>query len=75
MDAPECEAWADHQTQHIWRDMRTDSGKPLTAEEVACAMRAAYAQGYMDALSEAEPVTIREAMSRSAILDTLVPVV
>ena len=75
MDAPSVEAWADHATQTIWRELRTDVPQPMTQAEVASAIRAAYARGYCDALSEPDPLTIREAMERDLILSTLLPVV
>jgi hypothetical protein len=75
VDALSVEAWADHATQSIWRELRTDVPQPMTQAEVASAIRAAYARGYCDALADEEPLTIREAMERELILSTLLPVV
>lgn len=74
LDAHTVEAWADFATQAIWRELRTDVPQPLTEAEVASAIRAAYSRGYVDALSDDPPLTIREAMERDLILSTLLPV-
>lgn len=75
LDAQTAEAWADFATQTIWRELRTDEPPPPDLSEIASAIRAAYARGYVDALADAEPLTIREAMERDLILSTLLPVV
>lgn len=73
MDAREVETWADRGTERVWRDLHPYEQPPLSERAIWSALRAAYAQGYQDALTEPSP-TIRVAMERAAILDVLLPV-
>lgn len=66
-------AWADEGTKDVLDDLLLDHDieVPLNLGEVMAAIRAAYAWGYVEALKEPEPSTIREAMERETILSLL----
>jgi hypothetical protein len=59
---------------HVLADLKVQAPPPLTLREVGVAMQAAYAKGYREALSEAEPLPHEEACKRAEILLLVIPV-
>ena len=67
----EAVTWADAGCAQVFAQLKPDDDLPFTEHEVMCAVRTAYSQGYMDALTEPQPCTVAEAMSRATILELL----
>lgn len=74
VDANKVQEWADDDLGPIYAVLQKDPELEVTLVELANGIRAAYAAGYQLALTEADPLTIRDAMMRAAVLHLLIPI-
>jgi hypothetical protein len=65
--------WADGSLGALYGEL-VEFDRPLTRDEAAKFVRAAYAKGYCDSLTEAEPRIIADALEARDILTVMVPV-
>ena len=69
--ADEVVAWADAGASEVLVDLTENREVPYVEAEVWASIRAAFTCGYIDALTEPNPVSLAEAMSRTTILELL----
>ena len=74
MTREDAERWADHGCRPTWEALRPDADEPISAYEVAMAIRSAYVAGYIESLSTPQPTSIAEAVERVEILSVVIPV-